>query len=84
MSSLLFSKTRDTELSWIDGCLDLQSAGDKLAGKAIKGSDSSPNGDEKSFGDEKKKTPGLGTFFSYRSVRFILIGIYQKQTYVLT
>ncbi|XP_030854971.1 cleavage and polyadenylation specificity factor subunit 2 [Strongylocentrotus purpuratus] len=60
VSSLLFSKTRDTELSWIDGCLDLQSAGDKLAGKAIKGSDSSPNGDEKSFGDEKKKTPGLG------------------------
>nr|XP_054758654.1 cleavage and polyadenylation specificity factor subunit 2-like [Lytechinus pictus] len=54
VSSLLFSKTRETELSWIDGCLDLQSAGDKLAGKAIKGTDTSTNG------DDKKKTPGLG------------------------
>lgn len=79
MSSLLFSKTRDTELSWIDGCLDLQSAGDKLAGKAIKGSDSSPNGDEKSFGDEKKKTPGLGTFFSKAIDSFISVFIKNKR-----
>ena len=60
VSSLLFSKTRDTELAWIDGCLDLQSAGGKLAGKAIKGPDSSHNG------DDKKKTPGLGRFLLFK------------------
>ncbi|XP_071478507.1 cleavage and polyadenylation specificity factor subunit 2-like [Diadema antillarum] len=57
VSSLLFSKTRETELAWIDGCLDLQVSTDKLVTKqsSKKDQNGAVNGEEK-----KKKAPGLG------------------------